>query len=106
MPAPIIYRQPVSVTAINGETVNFSCQAVGDPPITFQWYETTAGLLIGETGTVLTLTAQNSMTGNGYYCIVTSAGVDSTTSDTATLSVGDQVLTITQQEVGTLLLLQ
>lgn len=97
MTAPVIYRQPESLTVNTGDTATFSCQAVGDAPLTFQWYETTAGLLAGETNTILSLTAAAGMTGNGYYCIVTSQGTDSTTSDTATLSVGDTVLTITHQ---------
>jgi hypothetical protein len=81
------YTQPQNTSVVEATTAEFTVEAAGWEPITYQWYETTAGLLVGETGTSLSFQTSLAQDGNSYYCIVTDGYADTYQSDTAVLSV-------------------
>lgn len=71
-----ITQQPQNASVTEGSDVSFTCTATrvglttGPYSVTYQWYETTAGLLSGETSKTLTLTGVSlAQDDNGYYCI-------------------------------------
>jgi len=80
--------QPLDKAAMVGGTVSFYAQALGEAPIAYQWYEETAGLLVGETSQTLTLTnLQASQLGQRYYVNATDAASASLNSRMAFLEV-------------------
>ena len=83
---PEITVDPAPQTVVEGEDATYTVTATGTAPITYQWYETTAGLLVGETASTLVVTTVLGDSGNGYYCIATNAA-GSDTSATASLTV-------------------
>lgn len=86
-----ITQQPSDRLVYTGTTAQYFVTAAGGTtPYTYQWYETTAGLLAGETQDVLNVVGQLSLSGNGYYCIVTDGVSDTVQSDTASLTVTGQ----------------
>ena len=88
-PPPIVSVSPSTWNAECGSSCNFAVSAVGVPPITYQWYNPSTNIMLGETNSSLTLT--NVHAGQaGNYTVVASNGPGST-STSATLSVTDTV---------------
>ena len=90
-PDPVITEQPQSVTANEGETVNFTVKA--NNAKTYQWYyrKSTSGSWSKSTGTgattdTLTVTSQDARNGYQYYCKISNTAA-SLNSDTVTLTV-------------------
>lgn len=83
---PFIVTPPQSQTATVGDTVTFSVDATGTPPLTYQWQDNGVPLA-GATSATLTL--GNVQLGNAgdYAVVVTNATGDSLTSAPATLTV-------------------
>jgi uncharacterized delta-60 repeat protein len=82
---PVITIQPASQALELGQSVTFSVTAIGTAPLAYQWSKDDA-VLIGATGTVLTLT--NLQGGNaGTYRVVVSNQWSSATSTKALLTV-------------------
>jgi len=91
MPAPVaITRQPVSVANnVPTSPVTFSVAAMGNPPLSYQWYQGNPGsglLLTGHTGTNLVLNSIQPTDAGNYYVVVTNDS-SSATSAVATLTV-------------------
>lgn len=86
--SPYIVTDPADTSVIEFRDATFTVVAGGSVGLTYQWYETTAGLLTGETADSITFRTYIADDGNGYYCVVSSAGGDAT-SATATLTVID-----------------
>ena len=83
---PIIVQSPQNQNATVGDTVTFSVQAIGAPPLTYQWdFNGTA--LGGATNSVLVLTNVQTAQAGSYSVQVSNAG-GSVTSSNAVLSVG------------------
>ena len=81
-----VYRHPFSATAVIGDTVKFSIEATGEPPLYYQWH-TDTGAIAGADSTVLRVgpvTLQDD--GRNFHCVVTNA-VNSATSRSALLTV-------------------
>ena len=86
--SPVILANPQNVTVTEGAETGFTVIITGPNPLSYQWYETTAGLLVGETGPQLGLTyVTMEQNGNGYYCIADDGFGNVLTSTTATLTV-------------------
>lgn len=83
---PVINAQPLNITGISGQTVNFSVTASGTPAPTFQWRKDGV-VIFGATASTLTLSRVQSSDAGNYTVVVTNA-VDSVTSNSATLVVG------------------
>lgn len=95
-----ITTQPQSASYGAGQTAMFTMGATGKATLTYQWYETTAGLLSGETSNNLSFTVVGDENGNGYYCIVTDGYSDTLQTNTATLTiVQPPVITSQPQDV-------
>ena len=89
LPLPVITVQPTAqVAAEDGDEVTYSVTATGSGTITYQWYETTAGLIAGETASTYVFDGFYTLTGNSYYVIVSDDNGGFVTSDTALLTVG------------------
>ena len=90
IPAPTITKQPASVSAFVGDTVNFSVVAKGRG-LTYRWQQlkTTSGsweTISGETSSSLSVIAYANRNGRKYRCVISnSAGT--VTSNAATLTV-------------------
>ena len=83
---PVITVQPLPQTELEQDEVTFSVTATGTGTLLYQWYEVTAGLLIGETATTLVFDATLEDEGEQYYVIVTDDN-GSTQSNTVLLTV-------------------
>jgi hypothetical protein len=79
-----ITLQPVSKPeAPDGSVVNFSVTATGSPPLAYQWYSVTAGLvtnmlsdapdLTGATDSILTINPATAADDGSYFVVVTNA---------------------------------
>jgi hypothetical protein len=86
----VIYQQPQDASVVEGVTANFGVVASGSEPLTYQWYETSAGLLVGETSASLSIQTVIGDNGLSYYCIVTDSYATTIQSDTASLEVVNQ----------------
>jgi hypothetical protein len=88
---PSITQQPISQTVAAGATANFNVAATGTAPLTYHWqFNGTA--LSGLKSAVLTLTNVTLAQQGGYSVIVSNAfGI--ATSETATLTVDDGLVT-------------
>jgi hypothetical protein len=104
---PILLASPANLTVTEGQAAGFTVIVTSPYPITYQWYETTAGLIPGETATQYTITAtEMPQNGTGYYCVVTDTYNQFVTSTTATLTVQlDTVLTHAGGNVPVLMML-
>lgn len=82
-------QEPSDESRIEGEEVTFLASADGHPTVTYQWYDG-VGILVGETGTSLTI--QTSLTDNGrsFYCEATDGYSVVWTSATGVLTVVEQ----------------
>jgi hypothetical protein len=93
---PVITRQPASLTVVAGGQATFTATASGTPTPTVQWQRSIDGGqswadVAGATNETLQLTATAGMNGDQFHAVFTNAG-GSTTSDAATLSVGESFL--------------
>ena len=101
---PVITQQPVGGSAYIGDSFAFTVAASGGlPPLNYQW-RLGGGNIDGATNTDLTLGLLSLDDAGGYDCVITDSGVDSVTSNLATLGIADH-LTITSQPRGENLLL-
>jgi len=81
----LVASSPDDVSVAVGTNATFFAYATGTGTITYQWYEDTAGILTGETGTTLTVRGSLLNNGNGYYYIATDDN-ETAQSTSATLS--------------------
>lgn len=89
---PAIVQQPHSLALIAGSTANFSVQAVGGGPLSYQWYYSNAPVA---NATNPTLTVPNVQPGDaGAYYAVVSNSLGVTPSSMATLSIGQTPQTL------------
>lgn len=89
---PVIIVQPVSVTALTGETVAFTVVATGRPTLTYQWSKNGTAIS-GATGTTLTV-ANVSASDVANYSVVVSNSDGSATSVNATLTLSLRTLQV------------
>ncbi len=83
--APSIVTQPLSATAVAGETASFAVVAQGSGPLTYQWLRNTVPIT-GATQAVYQLTATQGDNA-ALFSVRVSNAVDSVTSQAATLTV-------------------
>lgn len=83
---PFIAEQPQAQTAVVGDTVNFSVDASGTPPLTYQW-QCNGAPLAGATASTLSLTDVQLANAGNYSVVVTNATGDALTSSDAALTV-------------------
>lgn len=87
-PIPLVLvTDPTPAYALDGGTASFIIGATGKAPLSYQWYETTAGLLGGETSNSITFTPTNADNGNTYYCEVTDGYATTANSATGLLTI-------------------
>lgn len=88
---PTITSQPVSKSALTGQTVTFAATASGSAPLTFRWNKNSSPLSDGGvfSGTSTTTLSLTSVTANesGSYTLTASNSSHSTNSNPATLAV-------------------
>lgn len=70
---PVITRQPVSVTNVVGGSATFTVEAIGIPPITYQWRRINTPIS-GATNSTLTLTNLVASNFSSYRAVVSSGG--------------------------------
>jgi uncharacterized delta-60 repeat protein len=94
---PMITSQPASLTRNFGSAASFSVSAVGNSPLTYQWFKAGAALANGDKysgAATSTLTVSNVLGSDaGGYSAVVSGAYGSVTSQVATLSVVDPFIT-------------
>jgi subtilisin-like proprotein convertase family protein len=83
--AAVITSGPADQTVLNGADVQFSVEAAGTPPLSYQWYFDETNALEGQTSTALHLTAVNPADSGTYSVIV--SNVYGTAQSTARLIV-------------------
>ncbi|MCU0787172.1 MAG: immunoglobulin domain-containing protein, partial [Verrucomicrobia bacterium] len=81
----LISTQPTDLILFNGQTAIFSCQAVGTPPLSFQWYHD-GNAVPGATNAFLEL-KNIQMSDAGEYVVLVSNASESTPSAAASLDV-------------------
>jgi pectate lyase len=87
--APAITSQPASQTVVTGSSALFSVIATGTAPLSYQWYKD-GSPVGGATGSTLSLSNVQFADAGGYSVVINNvAGM--ATSNTATLSVTDQL---------------
>lgn len=94
---PLLTSQPVSAAKNAGESVSFTVTASGSAPLNFQWRQngtnlTDSGNISGAQTSTLTLTNLVGANAGSYQAVVSNAW-GSVTSQVATLSVVDPVIT-------------
>jgi hypothetical protein len=82
---PVITKQPVSITTIVGNTVNFNVEATGTAPLTYQW-KVNGLYIFGETNSSYKIT-NASVNKTGITCVVSNLAGD-VISDSVNLIVG------------------
>jgi pectate lyase len=87
--APAIASQPASQTVVTGGSALFGVIATGTAPLSYQWYKD-GSLIPGATTSSLSL-SNVQHTAEGGYSVVVNNAVGTATSNTATLSVTDQL---------------
>ena len=87
--APAITSQPASQTVVTGGSALFGVIATGTAPLSYQWYKD-GTLISGATSSSLSL-SNVQQTDAGGYSVVVSNAAGTATSNTATLSVTDQL---------------
>ena len=87
--APAITSQPASQTVVTGSSALFSVIATGTAPLSYQWYKD-GSPVGGATSSTLSL-SNVQFTDAGGYSVVISNVAGTATSNTATLSVTDQL---------------
>jgi hypothetical protein len=101
--APIITAQPVSQTALIGNTATFNVTALGTAPLSYQWQTngpsgyvtlTDGGQISGSGTNVLTISNVNSNWALSYRVIVSNGSGSVTSSPAATLTVYPNTLNI------------
>lgn len=86
-PSPPEVSGPDGITVEAGETAEFIVLVISSVgTVSFQWHETTAGLLAGEITDTLSFTAALEDDGKSYFCLVTD-DIGTTQSDTAALGI-------------------
>ncbi len=100
---PLIIFEPSSQTAQAGAAVSLLVDAVGTPPVTFQWYDN-GELVSGGTNSLLSLPQISDANAGDYTVVVTDSG-GSVTSDVAVVTVVDSPsrLNAMSGDLGTLL---
>ncbi len=71
--AAVITSGPADQTVLNGADVQFSIEAAGTPPLSYQWYFDETNALEGQTSTALHLTAVTPADSGTYSVIVSNA---------------------------------
>lgn len=87
--APAITSQPASQTVVTGGSALFGVIATGTAPLSYQWYKD-GSLISGATTSSLSLSNVQHADEGGYSVVVNNAA-GTATSNTATLSVTDQL---------------
>ena len=82
---PLITAQPTNLNVVEGANASFSVTASGTAPLSYQWMFNGA-VIIGATGTSLTLTSVQPTNGGSYAVVVTNLA-GSVTSAVAVLTV-------------------
>ena len=84
---PVITEQPSSQTIIVGDGAVFNVNALGEPPLSYQWFKNDVEI-VGATGNTYIIQTSTLTDAGNYHAVVTNI-VGSTTSDTATLTVNE-----------------
>jgi fibronectin type 3 domain-containing protein len=101
--SPIITVQPVSQTALNGNTASFNVTALGTAPLSYQWQTngpsgyvnlTDGGQIFGSGTNVLTISNVSSNWALSYRVIVSNGSGSITSTPAATLTVYPNTLNI------------
>ena len=99
--APSVKVQPEDVTVSPGESVTFAPEFKGDS-LYFQWYKDEVAIQDAEASSYSIVSAETSDAGR-YYCVVSNM-LDTISTDTVTLVVGDKsVIAALGEEPGTAL---
>lgn len=99
--APSVKVQPEDVTVSPGESVTFAPEFKGDS-LYFQWYKDEVAIQDAEASSYSIVSSETSDAGR-YYCVVSNM-LDTISTDTVTLVVGDKsVVTAPGEEPGTAL---
>jgi hypothetical protein len=84
--APFINSPPADQTVTVGDPANFSVNAGGSVPLSYQWYFNTNTPLLSETNSTLAIASAQTNNAGAYHVVITNS-VGSTTSTVATLTV-------------------
>ena len=84
---PVITEQPSSQTIIVGDGAVFNVNALGEPPLSYQWFKNDVEI-VGATGNTYIIQTSTLTDAGNYHAVVTNIA-GSTTSNTATLTVNE-----------------
>ena len=82
---PAITTEPTNQSAIAGDSASFSVTVIGNPPLSYQWYNG-SGSIMGATNSTLTLNNVQSSDAGDYYVMISNP-LGSTNSANAILTV-------------------
>ena len=78
-----ITTDPKDIQTSTETRVNFTCEATGDPPISYRWFHNDVEILSTNTTTYIIVVNYNNF--GSYHCIAASGG-DKVASNSATLT--------------------
>ena len=85
--APVIGTNPSSLTKCEGQSAQFTIQASGSSPISYQWYKSPGTSISGANSSSMLISPVGSSDAGAYYCKATnSCGYDQSNSATLTVN--------------------
>jgi hypothetical protein len=96
---PVIVASPASLAVASGGTANFQVEAIGSPPLVYQWLFNGTNAIAGATNTVLSLTNVQ-LTQSGAYSVTVSNLYGAVTSAPALLQVSPRIIVVTNSETA------
>jgi hypothetical protein len=92
--APSVGTNPSNLTKCDGQSAQFTIQASGTSPISYQWYKSPGTTISGATGNSLLISPVSSSDAGSYYCIATnSCGNDQSNSASLTVNNAAEITT-------------
>ena len=96
---PVIIASPASLAVAIGATAEFQVEAIGSPPLVYQWVFNGTSAIAGVTSAVLTLTNVQ-LTQAGAYSVTVSNLYGAVTSAPALLQVFPRGIVVTNSETA------
>jgi hypothetical protein len=96
---PVIMASPASLTVASGTTAEFQVEAIGSPPLVYQWVFNGTNAIAGATTAALSLTNVQ-LTQAGTYSVAVSNPYGAVTSAPALLQVSPRGIVVTNSETA------
>jgi hypothetical protein len=91
---PSIGTNPSNLIKCDGQSAQFTIQASGTSPISYQWYKSPGTTISGATGNSLLISPVTSSNAGSYYCVATNTcGNDQSNSASLTVNTAAEITT-------------